>query len=114
MLSGERQQWAAHQMGHSDWGMIRKVYGRGYRTMMRQAVRRSWPLDHKGHWEIRVFEKPKDWESPNLSRRAVIGAVRLQAGPLDHDRHCVPGWPWRWLFDYDTGPFGRPAGGSAT
>lgn len=29
MLSqGENPMWVAHQMGHKDWGMIRKVYGR--------------------------------------------------------------------------------------
>jgi integrase len=29
MLSaGENPLWVASQMGHSDWGMIRKVYGR--------------------------------------------------------------------------------------
>jgi len=29
MLSqGKNPMWVAHQMGHSDWGMIRKVYGR--------------------------------------------------------------------------------------
>jgi integrase len=29
MLSaGEHPMWVAQQMGHSDWGMIRKVYGR--------------------------------------------------------------------------------------
>jgi integrase len=29
MLSrGENPMWVAQQMGHKDWGMIRKVYGR--------------------------------------------------------------------------------------
>lgn len=25
--------WVAHQMGHADWGMIRKTYGRGIPNM---------------------------------------------------------------------------------
>ncbi len=28
LTAGENPMWVAHQMGHSDWGMIRKVYGR--------------------------------------------------------------------------------------
>ena len=28
LSAGENPMWVAHQMGHSDWGMIRKVYGR--------------------------------------------------------------------------------------
>ena len=28
LSSGKNPMWVAHQMGHSDWGMIRKVYGR--------------------------------------------------------------------------------------
>ena len=34
MLSqGENPMWVAQQMGHSDWGMIRKVYGRWIPTI---------------------------------------------------------------------------------
>jgi integrase len=33
MLSqGKNPMWVAYQMGHSDWGMIRKVYGRWIQT----------------------------------------------------------------------------------
>lgn len=28
LSSGEKDLWVAHQMGHKDWGMIRKTYGR--------------------------------------------------------------------------------------
>lgn len=28
LTAGENPMWVAYQMGHSDWGMIRKVYGR--------------------------------------------------------------------------------------
>lgn len=28
LTAGENPMWVAHQMGHADWGMIRKVYGR--------------------------------------------------------------------------------------
>ncbi|WP_231990347.1 hypothetical protein [Nitrosomonas ureae] len=28
LSSGEHYMWVAHQMGHKDWGMIIKVYGR--------------------------------------------------------------------------------------
>ena len=44
--------------------------------------------------KMQVFEKLKNCESSNLSGHTVIGAARLQAGPLDHDRHCVPGSGW--------------------
>jgi integrase len=28
LSSGKNPMWVASQMGHADWGMIRKVYGR--------------------------------------------------------------------------------------
>jgi hypothetical protein len=28
LTAGESPMWVAQQMGHSDWGMIRRVYGR--------------------------------------------------------------------------------------
>ncbi|MGB7596783.1 MAG: site-specific integrase, partial [Gallionella sp.] len=28
LSAGEDPMWVSHQMGHSDWGMIRKTYGR--------------------------------------------------------------------------------------
>ena len=38
MLSaGEDPMWVAHQMGHKDWGMIRKVYARWIPAMNPKA-----------------------------------------------------------------------------
>jgi integrase len=28
LSAGEDPMWVSHQMGHADWGMIRKTYGR--------------------------------------------------------------------------------------
>jgi len=30
LTAGEDPMWVAQQMGHKDWGMIRKIYGAGY------------------------------------------------------------------------------------
>lgn len=39
MLSqGKNPMWVAKQMGHADWGMIRKVYGRWVNDWMRKPL----------------------------------------------------------------------------
>jgi len=53
LSAGEEPMWVAQQMGHKDWGMIRKRYGRWIPEIKQEAgskIMAVWSqYGHKGH-----------------------------------------------------------------